>query len=69
MELSEVLKSIQPCNMDESYIFISYSAKDSEQVWRDVLKFQQMGYNVWLDEKNLDKHFYRPAYRDRMRQA
>ena len=55
MELSEILKSIQPCNMDESYIFISYSAKDSQRVWQDVLKFQQMGYNVWLDEKNLDK--------------
>lgn len=55
MELNEVLKQIRPCNMDESYIFISYSAKDQERVWRDVLKFQRMGYNVWLDEKNLDK--------------
>ena len=55
MELSEILKSIQPCDMDEPYIFVSYSAKDSDRVWADVLKFQQMGYNVWLDEKNLDK--------------
>ena len=62
MELSEVLKSIQPCNMDESYIFISYSAKDSQRVWQDVLKFQQMGYNVWLDEKNLDKT--QPSWRN-----
>ncbi len=55
MELSEILKQIQPCNMDEPFIFVSYSARDSERVWQDVLKFQQLGYNVWLDEKNLDK--------------
>ena len=55
MQLSDVLKAIQPCDMDQPYIFISYSAKDQERVWQDVLRFQQMGYNVWLDEKNLDK--------------
>ncbi len=55
MQLFDVLKRIQPCNMDEPYIFVSYSAKDQEQVWRDVLHFQELGYNIWLDEKNLDK--------------
>ena len=55
MQLSDVLKAIQPCDIDRPYIFISYSAKDQERVWQDVLHFQQMGYNIWLDEKNLDK--------------
>lgn len=55
MQMNEVLKAIRPCDMEQPYIFISYSAKDHERVWQDVLRFQQMGYNVWLDEKNLDK--------------
>lgn len=55
MQLSDILKAIQPCNMELPYIFVSYSAKDQARVWQDVLQFQQMGYNVWLDEKNLDK--------------
>ena len=55
MQMSEVLKAIRPCDMEQPYIFVSYSARDYERVWQDVLRFQQMGYNVWLDEKNLDK--------------
>ncbi len=55
MESSEVLRQILPCDTQKPYIFISYSNHDKELVWRDVLEYQQMGYNVWLDEKNLDK--------------
>lgn len=55
MQINDVIKAISPCDMEQPYIFISYSARDYERVWRDVLRFQQMGYNVWLDEKNLDK--------------
>lgn len=53
--LSEVLSRIRPCDTRQPYIFVSYSSADRETVWRDVLRFQQNGYNVWLDEKNLDK--------------
>lgn len=53
--LTEVLQEITPCNMQKPYIFVSYSSNDKELVWRDVLEFQRQGYNVWLDEKNLDK--------------
>lgn len=53
--LSGVLSRIRPCDTRQPYIFISYSSADRETVWRDVLQFQQNGYNVWLDEKNLDK--------------
>lgn len=55
MELSEVLKEITPCDREKPYVFISYSNKDKEVVWRDVLALQRRGYNIWLDEKNLDK--------------
>ena len=55
MNTNEVLKKIRKCNMNKPFIFISYSSKDSAVVWRDVLEFQNRGYNVWLDEINLDK--------------
>ena len=56
MELTEVLREIRPCDTDNHpYIFISYSGEDKELVWRDVLEFQRRGYNIWIDEKNLDK--------------
>lgn len=55
MQLADILRDIKPCDMERPYIFVSYSAEDKELVWRDVLEFQKRGYNVWLDEKNLDK--------------
>lgn len=55
MQLIDVLKEIRPCNTNKPYIFISYSGKDKNLVWRDVLEFQRRGYNIWIDEKNLDK--------------
>lgn len=55
MQANEILKRIRPCDRNEPFVFISYSSLDNHRVWEDVLRFQQMGYNVWLDEKNLDK--------------
>lgn len=55
MQPSEILKQIKPCDQDEPFVFVSYSSLDAQRVWEDVLRFQQMGYNVWLDERNLDK--------------
>lgn len=49
-----LLSRISSCMTDRPYVFISYSSKDSEVVWQDVLNFQENGYNVWLDKKNLD---------------
>lgn len=54
-DLNRVIREIKPCENSEPYVFISYSSADRELVWRDVLEFQKRGYNVWLDEKNLDK--------------
>ena len=50
-----VLRQIAPCDIERPYIFISYSSADSDLVWRDVLEFQKRGFNIRLDEKNLDK--------------
>lgn len=53
--LNQLIQKIEPCDNDCPYIFISYSSADRELVWNDVYEFQRRGYNVWLDEKNLDK--------------
>ena len=45
-------EKIIPCNRDYPYAFISYSSKDGERVWKDVVELQDMGYNIWID-KNL----------------
>lgn len=55
MSLVDVLKEISACDTEKPYIFVSYSNHDKELVWNDVLEFQKRGYNIWLDEKNLDK--------------
>ncbi|MCD8105236.1 MAG: leucine-rich repeat protein [Lachnospiraceae bacterium] len=60
--LQSVLYEIKACDLDSPYIFISYSSLDSELVWQDVREFQRRGYNVWLDEKNLDKT--KPSWRE-----
>lgn len=51
----KVIDRIQRCDMDKPFLFVSYSSMDQELVWRDVAEFQRRGYNVWLDERNLDK--------------
>ena len=33
----------------------TFYSQDHARVWADVLAFQQLGFNVWLDERNLDK--------------
>lgn len=54
-DLNGILSRIKPCDTSRPYVFISYSSSDREIVWPDVLRLQQDGYNIWLDEKNLDK--------------
>lgn len=55
MELNRILGELLPCDSENPYIFISYSSEDRELVWQDALEFQKRGYNIWIDEKNLDK--------------
>ncbi len=58
----ELLDRIKPCDLDKPYIFISYSSQDYESVFNDVIRFQEMGYNIWLDDKCLDKT--KPSWKD-----
>lgn len=70
MDNQDFLSRISSCMTDRPYVFISYSSEDREVVWQDVLNFQEHGYNVWLDKKNLDctkeswKNDALPAIRD-----
>ena len=35
---------------DEDYAFISYSHKDHEEVYKDIKRFHDEGFNIWYDE-------------------
>jgi uncharacterized protein YrzB (UPF0473 family) len=39
-----------PYTGEAPYIFISYSHKDDEQVWKIIKRLQNDGYRVWYDE-------------------
>lgn len=62
MNTAELLNQIRPCDQNRPYIFISYSDLDRELVWNDVLTLQNYGYNIWLDQKNLDNT--KPSWKD-----
>lgn len=46
---------IFPCDMESPYAFISYNTNDKTLVYEDVQKLQRRGYNIWIDDVNLDK--------------
>jgi len=41
---------LPPYNGEDKYIFISHVSDDSDEVFPDIRKFQDMGYNVWYDD-------------------
>ena len=55
MTIQEMMEQIRPCNYQKPYIFISYSSQDKEHVLQDAVEFQRRGYNLWIDDRNLDK--------------
>ena len=55
MDLQSLHKKLLPCDVNSPYIFISYSSEDKEIVWTDIVELQSRGYNLWIDEPNLDK--------------
>lgn len=59
--LDKILQEIRPCDPSKDYIFVSYSSRDSHVVHPDILELQRRGFNIWLDEKNLDKT--RPSWK------
>ncbi len=42
--------TIQYCDDNKPFAFISYSSKDYERVWTDVINLQIKGYNLWIDK-------------------
>ena len=55
MDLSTLQRNLLPCDMSFPFAFISYSSIDKAIVWNDVIELQRRGYNIWIDEANLDK--------------
>lgn len=55
MDLTDMRNQLLKCDMDKTFAFISYSSEDKESVWADVIELQRRGYNLWIDEANLDK--------------
>lgn len=49
------LMKLKKCDVNRPYVFISYSSKNRDLVTDDVYELQRRGYNVWLDDKMLDK--------------
>lgn len=46
---------LSPYYGEDKYIFVSYVSEDSELVFPDIRKFQDLGYNVWYDDFNSDE--------------
>lgn len=55
MDAQELRAALRPCDKSRPYAFLSYSSKDAETVWRDAVYLQEHGYNIWIDEANVDK--------------
>lgn len=55
MRYEKTRRSIFPCDMESPYAFISYNTNDKALVYEDVRILQQRGYNIWIDDVNLDK--------------
>ncbi len=55
MDIHDLKGQLEKCDRDQPFVFVSYSSQDRELVWEDVRMLQHRGYNVWLDEVNLDK--------------
>ncbi|MBP3437603.1 MAG: leucine-rich repeat protein [Clostridia bacterium] len=40
-----------PASHKENYYFVSYSHKDYKMVFRDILRFEEMGIHIWYDSE------------------
>lgn len=62
MDLTALHSKLLPCDMESPFVFVSYCSKDKEVVWSDVIELQDKGYNIWIDEANLDKR--KPSWKN-----
>ena len=55
MDLSALKQKLLPCDMEKPFAFISYCSADKDTVWTDIVELQSRGYNLWIDEANINK--------------
>ncbi|MBR4420461.1 MAG: leucine-rich repeat protein [Clostridia bacterium] len=48
---AEIPLEVFPSSHKENYYFVSYSHKDYNRVFKDILKLEEMGINVWYDNE------------------
>jgi hypothetical protein len=51
MDLREMKRAIKEYDEKKPFVFISYSSKDSERVYEDILELQNRGVNLWIDKE------------------
>lgn len=47
--IQETVTKIQACDCSKPYVYVSYSTRDGEKVYKDVVALQAAGKNVWID--------------------
>lgn len=43
-------RPLPPYEGNDKFIFVSFSSSDSQAVFNDIRKYQDLGYNVWYDD-------------------
>ena len=47
--IQELAAKIKACDRSQPYIYVSYSTRDGQTVYSDVLALQEAGKNLWID--------------------
>ncbi|MEE0434708.1 MAG: toll/interleukin-1 receptor domain-containing protein [Peptococcaceae bacterium] len=47
--MQELTGKIKACDRSQPYIYVSYSTRDGEAVYNDVIALQEAGKNLWID--------------------
>lgn len=47
--MQELVEKIKACDQSQPYIYVSYSTRDGEAVYSDVVALQEQGKNLWID--------------------
>lgn len=47
--LQALAEQIKPCDCSQPYIYVSYSTRNGETVYKDVTALQEEGKNLWID--------------------
>lgn len=47
--IQELAAKIKACDRSQPYIYVSYSTRDGQTVYNDVIALQEAGKNLWID--------------------